>query len=159
MAYKQIVGSNGVTPNPKVHQKDNEKIENLAIDLQHGLMQNRTLGFQVSGESLIEGLNQAADLALIKRIQLRTAKYLKIVDINYRPYGEYHSLLFTALNTFLSAVTEIIVDIFRGKNPILFKKPKYYTLIDDKVKMATQELFRNLEPLSKLVNESGYNGL
>ena len=159
MAHKQLTVERGKTPNPKGVQKDNEKIENLAIDLKHGVSSNRSLGFQAQGTSLIEGLNQAADYALIKRLQLRSAKYLKLIDLNYKPYPEYRDLMFNAVNEFMGALTAIIVSVYRNNNPVVYKKQKYYSLLDSSIEHATQELFRALGPLSTMISESGYSGL
>lgn len=156
---KQIFSQTGTTPNPNVVKKDNEKLENLAIDLQNGFEQNRASGFQHDNEALIEGMCQYKDYQLVKRLQLRAVKYLKIVSINYKPYPEYAEVMTKALNNFIAAMSELIVNMYRANNPTLFKKDKYYTFIDTHTKNISQELFNNLSPLSHMVNESTYSGL
>ena len=153
------VATSGASPNPNVLKKDNERIENLAIDLKEGITKNRTLGFQVDNEALIDGLNQAEDYKLVKRLQLRSAKFLKEANINYGPYPEYQEIIIKALKEFITDVTAIIVDVYRANNPIMFDKKRYYNLIDYHVSDTKNNLFKNLEPLSKTINETGYNGL
>lgn len=155
---KQIT-TNSVSPNPNVLKKDNEKIENLAIRLRSGITNNRGLGFQVDNEALIDGMNQAEDYKLVKRLQLLSAKYLKAASIDYRPYPEYQEIIMKALKDYITDITAIIVDVYRANNPIMFDKKRYYNLIDYHVSETTNNLFKNLEALSKTINETGYNGL
>lgn len=156
---KQIFNQTGTTPNPNVVKKDNEKLENLAIDLKNGYNQNKTLGFQAEQGALIIGMTQATDLQLIKRLQLRAVKYLKIVSINYKPYPEYSKIMTKALNNFIAAMSEIIVNVYRNEPIILFKKDKYYDYVNQSITNISRELFQDLEPLSHMVGESTYSGL
>lgn len=153
------VSTTGISPNPNVLKKDNERIENLAIDLKDGINKNRTLGFQVDNEALIDGLNQAEDYKLIKRLQLRSAKFLKQANIDYNPYPEYQEIIVKALRDFITDVTAMIMDIYRANNPIMFDKKRYYNLIDYHVSDTKNNLFKNLEALSHTIKETGYNGL
>lgn len=158
MQIKQVT-TNSVSPNPNVLKKDNEKVENLAINLMKGIKNNRELGFQVDNEALIDGMNQAEDFKLVKRLQLLSAKYLKSANIDYKPYPEYQEIITKALRDYITDITAIIVDVYRANNPIMFDKKRYYNLIDYHVSSTTQDLFKNLEPLSQTINETGYSGL
>jgi hypothetical protein len=153
------LSSSSSSPNPNSLKKDCERIENLAIDLKVGFKENRKLGFQVDNEALVEGLNQAEDYKLVKRIQLRAARQLKIVSINYKPYPEYCEILMKTLNEFISAMAEIIVDVYRTGNKMMFNKEKYFPLVDHYVTRATQDLMSELEPISEVINETSYTGL
>lgn len=157
-SYKQITTST-VSPNPNVLKKDNEKIENLAISLKDGIDHNRQLNFQVDNEALIDGMNQAADYKLFKRLQLLSARYLKESTLNYKPYPEYQEIIVNALKGFITDITEVIVDVYRANNPVMFNKKRYYNLIDYHVSNTSNDLFKNLEALSQTISETGYSGL
>ena len=159
MSGTKQVATNGASPNPKVLKKDNEKVENLAIDLKAGIATNRQLGFQVKKGPLIDGMNQAVDYALVKKLQLRSAKYLQLASMNYKPYPEYQEILLKALTDFITGITAIVVDVYRANNPIMFDKKRYYNLMDYHVSSIKNDLFKNLEALSQTVNETGYSGL
>ena len=101
---------------------------------------------------------QYKDYQLVKRLQLRAVKYLKIVSINYKPYPEYAEVMTKALNNFIAAMSELIVNMYRANNPTLFKKDKYYTFIDTHTKIFHKN-YSIISPLSHMVNESTYSGL